>query len=101
MTSQTVPDSFDIPEDDATIAAALQDASIPTLMMSMIHMSGDPSVLDGALRPAGAYINEYQGYMSEEDKTAVRAQRPAGHQRFSRRRLSVASTTRCRTRFIA
>ena len=73
MTSQTVPDSFDIPEDDATIAAALQDASIPTLMMSMIHMSGDASVLDGALRPAGAYINEYQGYMSEEDKAAVRA----------------------------
>ena len=73
MTSQTVPDSFDIPEDDATIAAALQDASIPTLLMSMIHMSGDPSVLDGALRPAGAYINEYQGYMSEEDKAAVRA----------------------------
>ena len=74
MTSHTVPDSYDIPEDDATISAALQDASIPTLMMSMVHMSGDASVLDGALRPAGAYINEYQGYMSEEDKAAVRAQ---------------------------
>jgi len=74
MTSHTVPTSFDIPEDDAAIVAALQDASIPTLMMSLIHMSGDASVLDGALRPAGAYINEYQGYMSEEDKAAVRAQ---------------------------
>ena len=65
---------FDIPDDDAQVANALEDASIPTLMMSMIHMSGDPALLDGAARPGGAYINEYQGYMSEEDKTAVRAQ---------------------------
>ena len=65
---------FDLPDDDAVIAAALEDASIPTLMMSMIHMSGDASLLDGPLRPAGVYINEYQGYMSEEDKAAVRVQ---------------------------
>ncbi|MDZ7782008.1 MAG: NAD(P)/FAD-dependent oxidoreductase [Halioglobus sp.] len=63
----------EIPEDDALIARALEDASIPTLMMSMIHMSGDTSLLDGPIRPAGVYINEYQGYMSEEDKAAVRA----------------------------
>ena len=59
---------FDITADDAAIARALEDASIPTLMMSMIHMSGDASLLDGPLRPAGVYINEYQGYMTEEDK---------------------------------
>ena len=70
----TVQTQFDIPGDDAAIAAALEQASIPTLMMSMIHMSGDASLLDGAIRPAGVYINEYQGYMSEEDKAAVRAQ---------------------------
>ena len=63
-----------IPDDDDVIATALQDASIPTLMMSMIHMSGDASLLDGDTRPGGAYINEYQGYMSEEDKAAIRAQ---------------------------
>ncbi|MEH6585839.1 MAG: NAD(P)/FAD-dependent oxidoreductase [Halioglobus sp.] len=65
---------FDIPDDDAQIASALEDASIPTLMMSMIHMSGDSALLDGAIRPGGAYINEYQGYMSEEDKAAIRGQ---------------------------
>jgi 4-hydroxyacetophenone monooxygenase len=64
---------YEIPADDAAIARALEDASIPTLMMSMIHMSGDASLLDGELRPAGVYINEYQGYMPEEDKAAVRA----------------------------
>jgi 4-hydroxyacetophenone monooxygenase len=70
----TIPTQFDIPADDALIASALEDASIPTLMMSMIHMSGDASLLDGTLRPAGVYINEYQGYMSDQDKAAVRAQ---------------------------
>lgn len=73
MSQASFSSSFDIPADDELIARALEDASIPTLMMSMIHMSGDASLLDGAIRPAGAYINEYQGYMSEEDKSAVRA----------------------------
>jgi 4-hydroxyacetophenone monooxygenase len=65
---------YDIPADDALIASALEDASIPTLMMSMIHMRGDAGLLDGDIRPGGAYINEYQGYMSEEDKACVRAE---------------------------
>lgn len=69
-----VQPTFNIPDDDDLIARALQDASIPTLMMSMIHMSGDASLLDGAIRPMGVFINEYQGYMSEDDKAAVRSQ---------------------------
>lgn len=63
-----------IPSDFATIESALQDASIPVLLMSMIHMSGDLSILDGDLRPAGSFINELQGFMSEEDKAKVRHQ---------------------------
>ncbi len=66
--------SYLITDDDDTIAQALQEASIPTLMMSMVHMMGDVSLLDSAIRPAGVYINEYQGFMSEEDKQTVRAQ---------------------------
>lgn len=57
---------------DDDIAAALQDVSIPTLMLSLVHMSGDPSLIRGALKPAGLFLNEVQGYMSEEDKAAVR-----------------------------
>ena len=70
----TTAHNFSIPDDDDLIARALEDASIPTLMMSMIHMTGDTSLLDGAIRPAGVFINEYQGYMSEEDKATVRAE---------------------------
>jgi 4-hydroxyacetophenone monooxygenase len=61
-------------DSDDVIASMLKDASIPTLMMSMIHMSGDASLLSGAIRPLGVYLNEIQGYMSEDDKAAVRAQ---------------------------
>jgi 4-hydroxyacetophenone monooxygenase len=62
-----------ITEDDEVIAAALEDVSIPALMMSMVHMTGDPSILRGPLRPAGIYLNEVQGFMSPEDQAAVRA----------------------------
>ena len=57
---------------DDEIAAALLDVSIPTLMLSLVHMSGDAELIRGELKPAGLFLNEVQGYMSEEDKTAVR-----------------------------
>lgn len=58
---------------DEEIAAALADVSIPTLMLSMVHMTGDPSIIRGDLRPVASFLNEVQGFMSEEDKEAVRA----------------------------
>src|SRR6185503_16682712 len=51
----------------------LLDVSIPTLMLSLVHMSGDPELIRGRLKPAGLLINEVQGFMSEEDKAEVRA----------------------------
>ncbi len=57
---------------DAEIAAALEDVSIPALLLSCVHMSGDAALLDGPLRPAGIFLNEVQGYMSEDDKAAAR-----------------------------
>ncbi len=57
---------------DEQIAEALLDVSIPTLMLSLVHMSGDPELIRGELKPAGLFLNEVQGYMSEEDKAAVR-----------------------------
>jgi 4-hydroxyacetophenone monooxygenase len=57
---------------DEEIAEALLDVSIPTLMLSLVHMSGDPSLIRGELKPAGLFLNEVQGYMSEADKAAVR-----------------------------
>ncbi|HET9063470.1 MAG TPA: 4-hydroxyacetophenone monooxygenase, partial [Candidatus Binatia bacterium] len=59
-----------ITDDDATIAKALEDVSVPTLLMAMIHMSGDASLLDGPLRPQGIFLNEVQGFMSPADQAA-------------------------------
>jgi len=58
---------------DEEIETLLLDVSIPTLMLSLVHMSGDPELIRGRLKPAGLLINEVQGFMSEEDKAEVRA----------------------------
>jgi hypothetical protein len=31
-----------VTDDDAAIASALEDLSVPTLMLSLVHMTGDP-----------------------------------------------------------
>ena len=59
-------------DDDAAIAAALEDVSIPALLCSLVHMTGDPAWVRSELRPQGAMINEHQGYMSEDAKAEVR-----------------------------
>lgn len=59
---------------DEHIAEALADVSIPTLMLSMLHMTGDASIIRGEHRPVGSFLNEVQGFMSEADRAAVRTQ---------------------------
>ncbi|MEN8160805.1 MAG: NAD(P)/FAD-dependent oxidoreductase, partial [Myxococcota bacterium] len=61
-----------ISEDDAAIAKALESASIPTLMMSLIHLTGDASLLDGPIRPGPAAMGDTQGGLTDEQKAAVR-----------------------------
>jgi len=62
-----------ITDDDATIAAALEDLSVPALLLSVVHLTGDQSRLDGPLRPNGIYLNEVQGFLSDEQQAAARA----------------------------
>lgn len=73
---------FRITEDDAFIERALQDASIPTLMMSLVHVTGDASLLRGPIRPGTAALNEFQGFLSENDKARVRAMALEALKRF-------------------
>ncbi|BBX71338.1 flavin-containing monooxygenase [Mycolicibacterium psychrotolerans] len=60
---------FDTPTDE--IAAALADVSIPTLLLSMVHLTGDPRFIRD-FSQAGLFLNEVQGFMTEEDKARAR-----------------------------
>ena len=73
MTRRLQPASAPITEDDAFIASALESASIPTLMLSLFHITGDTSLLRGPIRPKPALMGEGQGSLSEAEKAEVRA----------------------------
>src|SRR5262245_7133790 len=45
-----------ITDDDEKIAAALEDVSVPALMCSMVHLTGDPAWVRGELRPTGLFL---------------------------------------------
>lgn len=60
-------------DDDEILKAAIDEASVPALLMSMVHMTGDLSILDELPRPFMLIAMDLQGGMSEPDKDAVRA----------------------------
>jgi 4-hydroxyacetophenone monooxygenase len=59
-------------DDDASIAAALEDVSIPSLMCSLVHMTGDPGWIRGDLRPRLCSPTEFNGGMTDEMCAEVR-----------------------------
>jgi 4-hydroxyacetophenone monooxygenase len=67
------PAEAPITEDDEFLAWALEHASIPTLMVSLIHLTGDASLLDGPIRPGAAMMGDVDGGLTADDKAAVRA----------------------------
>lgn len=60
-------------DSDEAIARALEDVSIPTLLLSLVHLTGDPALIRSDLKPAGLFLNEVQGYMTEEQQAEARA----------------------------
>ncbi|MDJ0870002.1 MAG: hypothetical protein QNK03_28185 [Myxococcota bacterium] len=60
-------------EDDEFITRALESASVPTLMRSRVHVTGDASLLHGPIRPQPAIPGEVQASLSEADEAAGRA----------------------------
>lgn len=57
----------------ADIETALDDVSVPTLLLSLVHITGDTRFLRDYAQ-AGLFLNEVQGFMSEEDKARARAE---------------------------
>ena len=59
-------------DSDSDIKAALADVSIPALLCSMVHVTGDPSWIRSTLHPHGLTLNHYQGGMNETEMDLAR-----------------------------
>ena len=57
---------------DDVIRAAVAAASVPALLMSMVHMTGDMGLLEELPKPFMLIAMDLQGAMSEPDKETVR-----------------------------
>jgi 4-hydroxyacetophenone monooxygenase len=63
-----------ITEDDAFLAEVVQHGSIATLLMAIVHLTGDAArVLDGPIRLQPTLPGEVDGGLTDDDKAAVRA----------------------------
>jgi 4-hydroxyacetophenone monooxygenase len=59
-------------DSDSAIEAALGDVSIPALLCSMVHVTGDPAWIRSELRPHGLTLNQYQGGMTDTEMAQAR-----------------------------
>ncbi|HUJ66303.1 MAG TPA: hypothetical protein VLX59_12245, partial [Acidimicrobiales bacterium] len=57
---------------DATIAAALEDCSVPALMCSLVHMTGDPAWIRGDIRPRVAISLDIQSGIPVDERAEIR-----------------------------
>jgi 4-hydroxyacetophenone monooxygenase len=73
VTKPLQPAQAPITDEDAVIAEALKSASIPTLLMSLVHITGDPRLLRDEIRPQRAVLGETQGGLGAGQKDEVRA----------------------------
>jgi 4-hydroxyacetophenone monooxygenase len=72
MSEHLLPAEKPVTESDEFIAAQLEGASIPTLLMSLVHLTGDTSLLRGPIRPKIVMLGGFQGDLSEADQAQVR-----------------------------
>ena len=57
---------------DQFIERALEDASIPTLIMSLIHITSNKDLLLKLPKPKPPVMGEVQGFMTEKEKKEIR-----------------------------
>src|SRR5882724_1549990 len=57
---------------DEAIAAALDDVSVPALLCSLVHMTGDPSWIRGDIKPRTAISLEFQSGIPDDEQAEIR-----------------------------
>jgi 4-hydroxyacetophenone monooxygenase len=59
-------------DDDTTIARAIEDVSVPALLCSLVHMTGDPSWIRALSLPSPASPSAFQCGLTDEQQAEVR-----------------------------
>ena len=62
-----------ITDEDETIRKALEEAHVPSLMLALVHLTGDLELIRGDIKPASSFFGDPQGDISEADQARVRA----------------------------
>ncbi len=60
-------------DDDTTIAGALKDVSVPALLCSLVHMTGDPSWIREKPLPRLASSSDFQCGLTETQQAEIRS----------------------------
>ena len=59
-------------DEDPAIAAALEEVSVPALLCSLVHMTGDPAWIRGDIRPRVAMSLDVQSAIPASERAEVR-----------------------------
>ncbi|MEQ9004638.1 MAG: NAD(P)/FAD-dependent oxidoreductase [Pseudomonadales bacterium] len=62
-----------VTERDDELEHALTAAHIPSLMCAMVHLTGDPGLMRGDIRPSSEFFGDPQGGLTEAQQARVRA----------------------------
>ncbi|MFI5046639.1 MAG: flavin-containing monooxygenase [Acidimicrobiia bacterium] len=59
--------------DDALVERALAGTSVLALVAAVVHLTGDPSILRGPIRPRRIVFNEFDGGLTEAEQASLRS----------------------------
>ena len=62
---------MNIPADDATLAARLESANLPSLLPAIVQLTGDMSLLERFPPPTTPMMGAVDGDLSEEDQASA------------------------------
>ncbi len=67
-----MPTMLPIAADDSTIASALTDAHLPSLIAALVHITGDETLVRSDIKPVYEFFGDGQGGLTEAQKERVR-----------------------------
>jgi 4-hydroxyacetophenone monooxygenase len=62
-----------ITENDDAIAAALEQAHLPSLLAALVHITGDAGLVTGEIKPVYDFFGDGQGGLTEAQRAATKA----------------------------